>query len=210
MRRLAILFLFVGSAASPQDTQTATKTQEFGLKTRFRWYLKRTYIDPRSHANLIADVTADDFIFGGLKRWGSGLSGWGRSLTPAYGERVIDNTTEFLVGAFVGDDARYRPMQNGSLVGRGFHATEGAFTARGKNGRTQLAYSRIAAVATSILIANQWHPHPATGNNLSRTVVFGITDKVQGDLLQEFSPDLTRIGRGIWRKIRHDHKGISR
>jgi hypothetical protein len=38
---------------------------------------------------------------------------------------------------------------------------------------------------------------------LTRALVFGITDKIQEDLLQEFSPDLKRFGHGIWRKVRY-------
>jgi len=52
-------------------------------------------------------------------------------------------------------------------------------------------------------VANQWLPHPETGAELTRTLVFGITDKVQDNLLDEFSPDLKRFGLKIWRKIHH-------
>jgi hypothetical protein len=52
-------------------------------------------------------------------------------------------------------------------------------------------------------VENQWLPHPQTGGNLSRVLIFGITDKVQDDLLTEFSPDLKQFGHTIWRKIHH-------
>ena len=206
MKRLIILLLLVGSIAHSQDQQAAAKPPEkFDFKARLKWYAVRTYVDPWSHADLIGEVTVDDFAFGDVKRWGSGLSGWGKSLAPVYGQRVVDNTTEFLLGALVGDDARYRPSEKSGIVGRGPHATIDAFTARAKSGDTRPAYSRIIAVTTGILIANQWQSKPEAGYTLSRALVFGVTDKIQGDLLQEFTPDLKQMGRKIWRKIRHDH-----
>jgi hypothetical protein len=44
------------------------------------------------------------------------------------------------------------------------------------------------------LVANQGLAHPKTGADLTRTLTFGITDKIQGDLMAEFSPDLNRFG----------------
>jgi len=206
MKRLMLLFLLAGGIAYPQDQQTATKPAEkFTFKARFAWYAKRTYTDLLGHADLIGEVTVSDFAFGDVKRWGSGLSGWGRSLAPVYGERVVGNTTEFLVGALIGDDARYQLSKDRGIVRRGLHATIGAFTARAKSGNTRPAYSRIIAVTTSILIANQWQSRPQTGYTLSGALIFGVTDKIQGDLLREFSPDLKRYGHKIWQKIRHDH-----
>lgn len=52
-------------------------------------------------------------------------------------------------------------------------------------------------------MANQWLPHPKTGADLTRTLVFGVTDKIQDDLLAEFTPDLKQFGRKIWRKFHH-------
>jgi hypothetical protein len=205
MKYLAVLFLFAAGPAYLQGQQATATNKKFGFKDRLVLYLKYTYVDPRSHADLIGEVTAGDFVFGGLKPWGSGLSGWGKSLAPAYGQRVVDNTSEMLFGSLIGDDVRYRPLQEHGMIKRGLHATIGAFTAHESNGSTRPAYSRFGAVAASILIANQWLPHPETGGNLTRTVAFGITDKVQGDLLQEFSPDLKRLGRKAWRKIYHNH-----
>ena len=206
MKRIAVLLLCAGGFAYPQDQQATPKVvDEFNFKARFALYIKRTYANPWSHINLIGGVTADDFVFGGVKRWGSGLSGWGKSLAPVYGQRVIDNTTEFLLGAVVGDDARYRPSEKRGLVKRSLHATIDAFTARARSGNTRPAYSRIIAITTGTLISNQWRSDPKTGYNLTRALVFGVTDKIQDDLMREFSPDLKRFGHKVWRKILHNH-----
>jgi hypothetical protein len=85
------------------------------------------------------------------------------------------------------------------------HATIDAFTARARSGNTRPAYSRIIAITTGTLISNQWRSDPKTGYNLTRALVFGVTDKIQDDLVQEFSPDLKRFGHKIWRKIRHNY-----
>ena len=214
MKRLSILLFSAVILTYAQDLLQPTATETFDFNARFTWYAQRTYTDPWQHVSLIGEVTADDFVFGGLKRWGSGLSGWGKSLAPVYGQRVIDNTTEFLIGALVGDDARYRPSEKQGIVRRTLHATVDAFTARARSGNTRPAYSRIIAITTCTLIANQWRSAPKTGTNLARALVFGITDRIQDDLVQEFSPDLKRFGHGMWRKVlyssrRFFDKGLS-
>ena len=70
-----------------------------------------------------------------------------------------------------------------------------------RSGNTGLPYSRCTEVTIGALVANEWLPHSQTGADLARTLIFGITDKIQDDILAEFSPDLKRFGRKIWRKI---------
>src|SRR6266481_658847 len=176
MKRLSMLLFFAASFTYSQDAPQPTATEKFDFKAQFTWYTQRTYTDPWRHVRLIGEVTVDDFIFGGLKRWGSGLSGWGKSLAPAYGRRVIDNTIELLLGTLVGDDARYRSSAERGVVRRSLHATVRAFTARARSGNTRPAYSRIVAITTGTLIANQWRSNPKTGGTLTRALVFGVTD----------------------------------
>jgi hypothetical protein len=200
---LTILVLLAGSSAYPQGQPVPVTVEEFTFQKRLAWYTKITYTDPWRHAWLIGEVTANDFLFGGIERWGSGLSGWGVSLAAVYGQRVVANTTELFAGQLIGDDARYRPSGKKGVRRRAWFATTHAFTAQARSGNTRPAYSRCIAVTTGALIANQWLPHPKTGADLSRTLIFGITDKIQDDLLEEFSPDLKRFGRRIWAKLHH-------
>ena len=205
MKRLVLLLLLAGNTAYPQNQQAAsTPAEGFDFKARFALYVKRTYTNLWSHADVIGGVTVDDFVFSDVKRWGTGLSGWGKSLAPVYGVRVIDNTTEFLLGTLVGDDARYRPSEKHGLVRRSLHATVDAFTARTRSGNTRPAYSRIIAITTGTLISNQWRSDPETGYTLTRALVFGVADKIQDDFVSEFSPDLKRLGHKVWRKIRRN------
>jgi hypothetical protein len=173
----------------------------FTFQKRLQWYAKITYTDRSRLVWLVGEVTADDFLFDGVGKWGSGLSGWGKSLAAVYGQRVIANTTELFVGQLIGDDARYRPSGKKGVTRRVWYATNHAFTAQARSGNTRPAYSRCIAVTTGALVANQWLPHPKTGADLTRTLIFGVTDKIQDDLLAEFSPDLKRFGRKIWRRI---------
>ncbi len=129
------------------------------------------------------------------------MSGFGKALAPAYGQRVINNTTEFFLGALIGDDARYQSSEKRGVVKRGLHATLDAFTARTESGETHPAYSRTIAITTGTLISNQWRSNPMTGYDLTGALIFGVTDKIQDDLTQEFSPDLKRFGRKTWRRI---------
>jgi hypothetical protein len=116
---------------------------------------------------------------------------------------VINNTLEFVGGAVIGDDARYRPSTSQGLVKRGLHAAGSTFTARTASGRTRPAYSRVLAVTAALLIANRWQPLPKTGRNLAGALVFNVTNMAQDNLLQEFTPDLRRFGSKLFgQKIR--------
>lgn len=200
---IAALMLMTGLVAYPQNQLDQDKVEKFTFHKRLRWYAKITYTDPGRLAWLVGEVTANDLLFSGLDNWGSGLSGWGKSLAAVYGQRVVANTTELFAGQLIGDDARYKPSDKRGVARRAWYATAHAFTAQARNGKTRPAYSRYIAVTTGALVANQWLPHPQTGADLTRTLIFGITDKIQDDLLAEFSPDLKRVGRGIWRRIHH-------
>jgi hypothetical protein len=200
-QRLSMLLFFAGSFAYPQDRPVPVTAEKFSFQKRLQWYAKITYTDPGRLAWMAGGVTADDFLSGGIEKWGSGLSGWGKSLSAAYGQRIIANTTELFVGQLIGDDARYRPSGKKGVTRRVWFATSHAFTAEGRSGNTRPAYSRCIAVTAGALVANQWLPHPQTGADLSRTLIFGITDKIQDDLLAEFSSDFKRFGHKIWGKI---------
>lgn len=109
MRRLYILLFFAGSFAYPQDRSGPVTAETITLQNRLQWYATTTYTDPHRLAWLVGEVTANDFLSNGMDNWGSGLSGWGKSLAAVYGQRVVANTTELFVGQLIGDDARYRP-----------------------------------------------------------------------------------------------------
>ena len=115
---------------------------------------------------------------------------------------MINNTLEFVGGAVIGDDARYRPSTSQGLVKRGLHAAGSTFTARTASGKTRPAYSRVFAVTAALLIANRWQPLPKTGRNLASALVFNVTNMAQDNFLQEFTPDLKRFGSKFGRKIR--------
>jgi hypothetical protein len=81
------------------------------------------------------------------------------------------------------------------------HATVGAFAARTKTGHIRPAYSHIIAITAGTVIANRWRSDPKTSGDLTRALVFGVTDKIQDDLLREFAPEFKQSGHGIWRKV---------
>lgn len=201
MKRLFVLLIFTGSFAHPQPIPVGQQGKKFDFKARFDWYAKRTYTNPWHHVWLIGGVAVNDYAFGEIDKWGSGLSGFGKSLAPVYGQIVISNTIELFAGEIVGDDARYRPSTSRGLVKRGLHTTVSTFTARAKSGNIRPAYSRIIAVTAALLISNRWRPYPRTGFSLSHALVFSVTDMAQDNLLIEFSPDLKRVGHKFWHKI---------
>ncbi len=203
MKRLPLLFLFAAGFAYPQSANSVPQFTELNFKSRLDLYLKRTYLDPRRHILLLGEVAFDDFASVGIEKWGSGLSGYGKSLAPVYGQRVISNSVEFLAGSIIGDDARYRPSASHGFVKRGLHAAVSTFTAKDRNGHTQIAASRILAITFAMVVANQWPPHPMTGLKLGDALLFNVTDMAQNNLLTEFTPELKRFGNKLWHKAHH-------
>jgi hypothetical protein len=197
-----LMFFCAASFAYPQTTLQPVVEPKSDFSARLEWYVQKTYTDPWCRFWLVEGVAADDFVFKGTRKWGTGLSGFGESLASVYGRRVIDNTLEFVGGAVIGDDARYRPSTSQGLVKRGLHAAGSTFTARAASGKTRPAYSRVFAVTAALLIANRWQPLPKTGRNLAGALVFNVTSMAQDNLLQEFAPDLKRFGSKFGQKIR--------
>jgi hypothetical protein len=204
MKRLFLMIVSAGNFAYPQTALPTVVEPKIDFSARLKLYVIKTYTDPWRHLWLVEGVAADDFAFKGIRKWGTGMSGFGESLAPVYGRRVINNTLEFAAGAIIGDDARYRPSTSRELVKRGLHAVGSTFTARAASGNTRPAYSRILAVTAALLIANRWQPLPKTGCNLAGALVFNVTDMAQDNLLQEFTPDLKRFGSRFWGKIHRD------
>jgi hypothetical protein len=205
MKRLIAMLFCAGSFAYPQTSTPRTPAppyKKLTLNVRWHMYIKSTYTDHWRHVRLLGEVAANDFAFGGIKNWGSGLSGYGKSLAPVYGQSVICNSLKFAAGALIGDDARYRPSTSRGLLKRSLHAAVSTFTARAGSGNIRPAYSRIFAVIGAWLIANQWQPLPKVGFSVADELVFNVTDMYQDNLLAEFSPDLKRFGRKLWHKTR--------
>lgn len=122
MRRLFLIFTCAGTLAYPQTTPQPVVGSVLDFSARLEWYVQKAYTDPWRHLWLVGGVAVDDFAFKGVRRWGAGLSGFGESVAPAYGRRMINNTLEFVAGAAIGDDVRYRPSTSRGLVKRGLHA----------------------------------------------------------------------------------------
>lgn len=203
MKCLFLMFFYAVSFAYPQTTLQPFVPPKSDFSARLERYVQKTYTDPWCRFWLVEGVAADDFVFKGIRKWNTGLSGFGESLASVYGRRVINNTLEFVGGALIGDDARYRPSTSQGLVKRGLHAAGSTFTARAASGKTGPAYSRVFAVTAALLIANRWQPSPKTGRKLAGALVFNVTNMAQDNFLQEFTPDLKRFGSKLfWRKIR--------
>lgn len=202
-RMFWLVFFTFAMNISYSQTSTAVTPQDikFCFKARLDLYLKRTYLDPKRHILLLGEVAFDDYASGGLEKWGSGISGYGKSLAPAYGQKVINNSVEFAAGAIIGDDARYRMSTSHGFMKRGLHAIGATFTATDKTGRIRPAYSRIVAISGALLISNQWRPRPLTGLSLGDALIFNVTDMAQDNLLTEFTPELKRLGNKIWHKV---------
>jgi hypothetical protein len=204
-----LVFFYAVSFAYPQTALQPFVPTKYDFSVRLERYVQKTYTDPWCRFWLVEGVAADDFLFKDIRKWDTGLSGFGESLASVYGRRVIGNTLEFVGGAVIGEDSRYRPSTSQGLVKRGLHAAGSAFTAHTASGKTRPAYSRMFAVTAALLIANRWQPLPKTGGNLAGALVFNVTSMAQDNFLHEFAPDLKRFGSKFFGRMIRPVRGAT-
>jgi hypothetical protein len=70
------------------------------------------------------------------------------------------------------------------------------------DGTNQPAYGRFVATAISEVSTAHWIGQPVQPGWLGRSLAWGALDQVQTNLLDEFGPDLLRLGHRGWERIR--------
>ena len=195
----AFCLLFASGALYAQDYPSAEDAFST-IGDRFRYYLHRTYTSRPRLAFLLAD-TGMGHALNDPEEWGRQPRSFGVRLASNFGRRVVANSIEFGLGAVLQEDARYRSSPEPGLRKRIRHATVTAFTARLPDGRIRPAYSRFGAIAGGVLISSRWHPGAASSSDLLLDVGFGVLDKIPSNLLDEFSPDMRRVGRKVFKTI---------
>ncbi len=136
------------------------------------------------------------------QEWGSGLSGYGRRDAAAYGGSLVTHTTEFGIGALLGEDPRFEPSARTGLFPRTADALYHAAFVRTDDGGRQLAVSRIFAAFATGFAVNSWEPrrlhstHHAVMLSLGALLGYGTAG-----INREFSPDVKRY---LFRKL-HIH-----
>lgn len=198
MKRLAFLLVVLPISVWPQATPAEPSLPT--LHERFEYYVHRTYTSRERLAYLVAD-SALDHLHKDPKEWGRDPETFGVRLASNFGRRVVSNSIEFGLGALLNEDARYFPLEHGPWRQRIWHATTGAFTARGPGGTTRFGFSRLGATAGSLLIASTWQPRVCSPSERVEGIAFAMVGRVPDNLLSEFSPDLRRTGKRVVRAV---------
>jgi len=82
-----------------------------------------------------------------------------------------------------------------------WHAVRGAFLAHMTNGRARPAYTRFAAATMAEVGTAHWTGQHITGEWLTAALGEGALDQIETNLLDEFTPELRRIGKAVQRKL---------
>jgi len=134
--------------------------------------------------------------------WDSAASSYGRRYARSFERRVIRNTVEMGAGILTGEDLRYRASRSPLFRQRIWNVLRSSVTANMSNGSTRPAYSRFFATAVAEASTAHWTRRHIQPGWLLHSVAWSGLDQVQTNLLDEFSPDLRRVGTRIWRKVR--------
>ncbi|HYX52614.1 MAG TPA: hypothetical protein VE783_04135, partial [Candidatus Limnocylindrales bacterium] len=128
------------------------------------------------------------------EEWGQGAEGYGYRYAAAYGDRVISNFFgKFFYPTLFHEDPRYFRKGTGGFGGRLGHAIDHSFVARTDSGGHFANVSNWAAIASSVAIANLYHPGHSRGFTPAAErfgTRFGTS--MGFDVLKEFWPETVR------------------
>jgi len=173
--------------------------EPFTPSARWSHYLHRTY-GPARFAFLAAD-TAIDHAMREPACWNSAASSYGRRYARSFERRVIRNTTELATGLLTGEDLRYRVSRSHSFHERVWSAIRGSVIARMPDGSERPAYTRFFASAVASVSTANWTRQRVQPGWLAQSAAWSTLDQIQTNLLDEFGPDLRRMGARIWKRL---------
>jgi hypothetical protein len=187
---------FAGIACSQQASPAV---DPFTTDQRIQYFVRRTFSWERM--TLLGADTAASYLTGGSSRWGSGAPGFASRYGDSFGRRILRNSMELGLGMALREDARYKPSAESGIRKRLRYATLHALTATVPDGTTRLAYSRIAAGFGAEFISSRWTPERGPRGEWALNAAWCLLDRFPNSYLSEFSPDLTRFGKRVVRKI---------
>lgn len=176
--------------------QDDSNTDPYTGRDRLNSYVQRTFTSKARLAFLIVDTT-EDHLLREPRGWELGGCGLATRLGSNYGKRLIRNTLELATGTLLSEDSRYRPSTATALAPRVRHAVISAFTTR-VDGRRRPAYGMFAALTATAFIVSVWQPRQVSASHVMNGVTFSLLDRIPDRLLDEFSPDMKRVGKRIW------------
>lgn len=166
----------------PAPSQVALSASTYTPPTeteRLRTYFRHTY-----GLGSILEAAARGGIDQARDRpseWPQGGQGYADRFGSAMGEVAIRGTTQYLIGAALGEDLRIKRCRERSFDDKFKSAFKDTFTARkGKDGHTAFSVARIVGpISGSVVAKNTWYPstdgrsETAQGIGISFGMVFG-------------------------------------
>jgi hypothetical protein len=192
---LALWLLGASSGAAQQQP-----SEPFTPAARWSHYVHRTF-GPARLAFLAAD-TAIDQAFRQPACWDSTAGSYGRRYVRSFERRIIRNTAEMGAGILTGEDLRYRSSRSRSLHGRVWSALRASVTAQMPDGTKRPAYTRVFAGTLADVSTAHWTGQPIRTGWLLQSAGWSTLGQAQTNLLDEFGPDLRRVGARIWKRVR--------
>ena len=174
--------------------------EPFTASARWSHYIHRTY-GPARFGFLAAD-TAIDHALREPAPGDSAASSYGRRYARAFERRVIRNTAELTTGLLTGEDLRYLASRSPLIRGRVWSALRASATAQMPDGTKRPAYTRFIASALVSVSTAHWTREPIRPGSLLQSLAWSTLGQVQTNLLDEFGPDLRRMGIRIWKRVR--------
>jgi hypothetical protein len=199
LRLLVLLWLLSRAAAAAQNPEIPPLSPQPATSApQFQGYLDRTYgWQPLSW---LATDTAIDLLRS-RPEWGRGPGGFGCQYASAFGRRLISNSAELAVGLELHEDTGFHPSQRRGFLPRMQYAMTHAFLASVPGGKFEPAYARFAAITSGALVAPAWHQRSLSASGFFEDFTFGMLGQLQNSLLNEFSPDLQKLGRNVRKKV---------
>jgi hypothetical protein len=199
---LVLLLSLIGAFSGVAQAQPGAPTDgPFTLSARWSQYLHRTF-GPTGLAIMTFETALDQ----GLREpacWDASANAYAQRYARAFDRRLIRNTTELAAGILTGEDLRYRKSQSHSIRGRAWNALRASMVAHMPDGTARPAYSRFFANVTTELSTAHWTGQPIRAPWVGQSIGFSALNQVETNLLDEFGPDIRRIGMSLWRSARN-------
>jgi hypothetical protein len=184
------------------DFETGTVSPVVGLTVgeKLKLHASRLY-DPSSiflpgvvaAINQARDLPAD---------WPQGAEGFARRYASAYGYSIaVRNFISFAIDAPLHLDPRYFPYSRPGPWPRLKHVFAQTIKTRTDDGRETLNWWRIGSAYGAGFVSNMWYPSRIAGPDdaaLRGTTAIGLD--TAANVIREFSPDLLRVGRLLFRR----------
>jgi hypothetical protein len=192
---LAVVLLGIGASTGCAQQQPA---EPFTPAARWSHYVHRTY-GPARFGLLAADIAVDQ-VLREPACWDSTAGSYGRRYARAFERRVIRNSVELGAGILTGEDLRYRASRSPIFQRRIWNVLRSSVTARMPDETRRPAYTRFFAGAVADMSTAHWTGRPIQARWLLLSLSQSTLGQVQTNLLDEFGPDLRRIGNRAWKR----------